>query len=89
MPTLRLLIVLVLLTGCTQDQQNQLSRKVVEFLDGNYLLTYANGSTSKTWTIKNNDTRLQGLYTSRKIDIYERTYRNLAVFMPICPGYDG
>lgn len=44
---------LVLLAGCTQDQQNQLSRKAVEFLDGNYQVTYANGSTSKTWTISN------------------------------------
>jgi hypothetical protein len=39
---------LVLLSGCTQDQQNQLSRKAVEFLDGNYQVTYANGSTAKT-----------------------------------------
>ncbi|TAK60955.1 hypothetical protein [Methylobacter sp.] len=44
---------LVLLGGCTQDQQNQLSRKAVEFLDGNYLVTYANGSTIKTWMISN------------------------------------
>ena len=51
----RLLLIagLALLSGCTQDQQNQLSRKMVEFLDGNYLVTYANGSTTKTWTIKN------------------------------------
>jgi hypothetical protein len=53
MKSIKLLIVLVLATGCTQDQQNQLSRKVVEFLDGDYLVTYANGSTSKTWTIRN------------------------------------
>jgi hypothetical protein len=44
---------LVLLSSCTQDQQNQLSRKAVEFLDGNYQVTYANGSTAKTWTIVN------------------------------------
>lgn len=44
---------LVLLVGCTQDQQNQLSRKAVELLDGNYLVTYANGSTAKTWMIRN------------------------------------
>ncbi|MDO9141241.1 MAG: hypothetical protein Q7U38_13060 [Methylobacter sp.] len=44
---------LALLAGCTQDQQNQLSRKMVEFLDGNYQVTYANGSTSKTWLIRN------------------------------------
>ncbi len=44
---------LILLAGCTQDQQNQLSRKVVEILDGDYLVTYANGTTTKTWRIDN------------------------------------
>lgn len=44
---------LLLLTACTQDQQNQISRKVIEILDGDYLVTYANGTTTKTWTIKN------------------------------------
>lgn len=53
MKTIIQLGLLVLLAGCTQDQQNQLSRKVVEFLDGDYLVTYANGSTSKSWKIKN------------------------------------
>ena len=53
MKMIKLLAMLVLLTGCTQDQQNKLSRKAIEFLDGNYLVTYANGSTSKTWTINN------------------------------------
>lgn len=48
-----LLILLTLLTACTQDQQNQLSRKAIEFLDGNYRVTYANGATEKTWFIKN------------------------------------
>jgi hypothetical protein len=47
------LIALVALVGCTQDQQNQLSRKVVEVLDGDYLVTYANGTTTKTWKIDN------------------------------------
>ncbi len=44
---------LTLLGGCTQDVQNQLSRKVVEFMDGDYLVTFANGSTTKTWKIIN------------------------------------
>jgi hypothetical protein len=43
----------LVLAGCTQDQQNQLSRKVVEFLDGDYRVTYANGNTTKSWVIKN------------------------------------
>ncbi len=53
MKIINILGMLILLTGCTQDQQNQLTRKAVEFLDGNYLVTYANGSTMKTWTISN------------------------------------
>ncbi len=53
MKIIKLLAMLVLLVGCTQDQQNQLSRKAVELLDGNYLVTYANGSTAKTWMIRN------------------------------------
>lgn len=44
---------LLLLTACTQDQQNQISRKVVEILDSDYLVTYANGTTTKTWSVKN------------------------------------
>ena len=44
---------LLVLVACTQDQQNQLSRKVVEILDGDYLVTYANGTTTNTWKIDN------------------------------------
>jgi hypothetical protein len=47
------LIGFMFLAACTQDQQNQLSRKVVEVLDGDYLVTYANGTTTKTWKIDN------------------------------------
>jgi hypothetical protein len=53
MKKITVLFLLSLIAGCTQDQQNQLSRKVVELLDGNYRVTYANGNTEKTWLIKN------------------------------------
>ena len=53
MKTLISISLLLLLTGCKQDQQNELARKVVEYLDGNYQITYANGSTSKTWIVRN------------------------------------
>ncbi|MCX7088864.1 MAG: hypothetical protein NTV00_12535 [Methylococcales bacterium] len=53
MNTVKIIALLVLITGCTQDQQNKFSRKAVELLDSNYLVTYANGSTTKTWMIKN------------------------------------
>jgi hypothetical protein len=46
-------LLFLMLFGCTQDQQNQLSRKVVELVDSDYLVTYANGTTTKTWKIKN------------------------------------
>jgi major membrane immunogen (membrane-anchored lipoprotein) len=53
MKIINIISLLVLLIGCSEDQQNLLSRKVVEYLDGNYQVTYANGSTSKTWTVRN------------------------------------
>lgn len=53
MKALWLIILPALTAGCTKDQQNQLSRKAVEFLNGDYRVTYANGSTEKTWIIKN------------------------------------
>ena len=53
MKKLALFALLVLLSGCTQDKQNEISRKFVEFLDGDYLITYANGQTTKTWTVRN------------------------------------
>ena len=42
-----------LLASCTQDQQNALFRKTVELLDSDYLVTFANGPTTKTWIVKN------------------------------------
>jgi hypothetical protein len=44
---------LFILTACTEDQQNQLARKAVEYLDGDYQITYANGSSAKTWIVRN------------------------------------
>jgi len=48
-----LAVTLATLTACTQDQQNQLSRRVVELLDSDYRVTFANGNTEKSWVIKN------------------------------------
>ena len=52
MKHLKIIALLVLLSACTEDQQNQLSRKAVEYLEGDYKITYANGSTSKSWIIR-------------------------------------
>ena len=49
----KLVALVLLLAACTQDQQNKIFRKTVELLDGNYLVTFANGSTSKSWIVKN------------------------------------
>lgn len=53
MKKLIVLAVILLATGCKQDVMNQISRKAVEFLDGNYRVTFANGDTAKTWIVKN------------------------------------
>lgn len=42
---------LVLLSGCTQEQQNKLSRLGVTFLEGDYRITYADGSHVKSWVV--------------------------------------
>jgi len=53
MKKITLFALLILLTGCSQDWFNRLSRKAVEYMDGNYKVTYANGNTEKTWVVKN------------------------------------
>lgn len=52
MKFLKLIPLLLLLTACTEDKQNEIFRKAVEYLDGDYKVTYANGSTSKSWIIR-------------------------------------
>jgi hypothetical protein len=53
MKKLTVVALAVLLTSCTQDQQNSVFRKAVELLDSDYMVTFANGPTTKTWLIKN------------------------------------
>lgn len=52
MKKMTLFALLILLTGCSQDLFNKLSRKSVEYMDGNYRVTYANGNTEKTWIVR-------------------------------------
>ena len=40
-----------LLSACTEDQQNNISRVGVTWLDGDYKVTYAEGGHVKEWTI--------------------------------------
>lgn len=37
--------------GCSEEQQNKLSRLGVTWLEGNYRVTYAEGSHVKTWVV--------------------------------------
>jgi len=49
--TIALLAPLLLLAGCTEEQQNRLSRIGVTWLEGNYRVTYADGAHAKSWYI--------------------------------------
>ena len=40
------------LSGCSEEQQNKLSRLGVTWLEGDYKVTYADGSHVKEWLIK-------------------------------------
>ena len=51
--TLWILLALGLLGGCTQEQQNKVSRLGVSWLEGNYRVTYADGSHVQSWEVRN------------------------------------
>lgn len=39
-------------TGCTEEQQNRLSRLGVTWLEGDYRITYADGEHVKSWIVR-------------------------------------
>ncbi len=43
---------LVAVAGCSEDQQNKLSRVGVSWLDGDYRVTYADGQHVKSWEVR-------------------------------------
>ena len=43
---------LLLLTACSEEQQNKISRLGVSWLEGNYKVTYADGEHVKSWIIR-------------------------------------
>ena len=47
-----LVMSLTILTSCTQEQQNKISRLEITFLEGDYKITYADGSHVKSWIVK-------------------------------------
>jgi len=46
------LLLLLLLAGCSEEQQNKISRLGVSWLEGNYRVTYADDSHVKSWIVR-------------------------------------
>ena len=46
------LFVIFTFSGCSEEQQNKISRIGVTWLEGNYKVTYADGEHVKSWLVK-------------------------------------
>ncbi len=46
------ILIVGLLSACTEEQQNKLARVGVTWLEGDYKVTYADGSHVKSWFVK-------------------------------------
>ena len=46
------LLSVTILGSCTQEQQNKISRLGITFLEGDYKITYADGSHVKSWIVR-------------------------------------
>jgi hypothetical protein len=46
-----LIFAILLMAGCSEEQQNKLSRLGVTWLEGNYKVTFVEGSHMKSWTV--------------------------------------
>jgi len=49
---LLLLFIGLLMGGCTEEQQNRLTRLGVTWLEGDYRVTYADGEHVKSWEVR-------------------------------------
>ena len=45
-------LVLIVLSACSQEDQNKLARLGVTWLEGNYRVTYAEGQHVKSWDVQ-------------------------------------
>jgi hypothetical protein len=45
-------LLILLLTACSEEQQNKISRLGVTWLEGNYKVTYADGNHVKSWNVR-------------------------------------
>ena len=52
MKKILLIALLLMLSGCSQEQQNKISRLGVSWLEGNYKVTYADDSHVKSWIVR-------------------------------------
>lgn len=52
MKVLLMSIVLLLLSGCSEEQQNKLSRLGVSWLEGDYKVTFVEGNFKQEWIIR-------------------------------------
>jgi len=50
-PLVILVLSTFLLMACSEEQQNKISRLGVTWLEGDYKVTYADGSHVKSWTV--------------------------------------
>lgn len=51
-PIVLLAVAVLAGSGCSEEQQNRLSRLGVTWLEGNYRVTYADGEHIKSWEIR-------------------------------------
>lgn len=47
-----LIFIFAMLLGCSEEQQNKISRLSVTWLEGDYKVTYADGSHAKSWIVR-------------------------------------
>jgi hypothetical protein len=52
LPAAVVLAALALATGCSEEQQNRLSRLGVTWLEGDYRITFVEGSHVRTWEVR-------------------------------------
>ena len=51
-PWVAAVLIPILLGACSEEQQNRLSRLGVTWLEGDYRITYADGSHVRTWEVR-------------------------------------
>ncbi|MEO1889548.1 MAG: hypothetical protein ABGX33_06495 [Cycloclasticus sp.] len=52
MKLLLLTLFILIATGCSEEQQNKISRVGVSWLEGDYKVTFIEGSYKKEWVVK-------------------------------------